>query len=90
MRWLSRLSSVLVGMIFGISGLHAAAVSGEDVYRARCASCHDQISARIPPRDALQKMSASRILRTLDFGLMMSIAYPMRREEREAVVPLRS
>src|SRR5438128_10709468 len=30
-------------------------------------------------------MSATRILRTLDFGLMMSIAYPMRREEREAV-----
>ena len=24
-------------------------------------------------------------MRTLDFGLMMSVAYPMRREEREAV-----
>jgi polyvinyl alcohol dehydrogenase (cytochrome) len=33
----------------------------------------------------LQKMPASRILRTLDFGAMMTIAYPMRREEREAV-----
>ena len=31
------------------------------------------------------EMSPSRILRTLDFGLMMSIAYPMRRDEREAV-----
>jgi polyvinyl alcohol dehydrogenase (cytochrome) len=30
-------------------------------------------------------MSPARILRTLDFGLMMSIAYPMRRDEREAV-----
>ena len=30
-------------------------------------------------------MSATRILRTLDFGLMMSIAYPMQRNEREAV-----
>ena len=30
-------------------------------------------------------MSPSRILRTLDFGAMMSIAYPMRRDEREAV-----
>ena len=61
------------------------AVSGEEVYNSRCASCHDQVSARIPSREALQKMSASRILRTLDFGLMMSIAYPMRREDREAV-----
>ena len=30
-------------------------------------------------------MSPARILRTLDFGLMMSIAYPMQRDEREAV-----
>jgi hypothetical protein len=37
------------------------------------------------PRDALTKMSPARILRTLDFGLMMSVAYPLRRDEREAV-----
>ena len=30
-------------------------------------------------------MTAARILRTLDFGAMMTIAYPMRRVEREAV-----
>ena len=30
-------------------------------------------------------MSPARILRTLDFGLMMSIAYPLKRDEREAV-----
>src|SRR5690349_19143059 len=63
----------------------AAAPSGEEVYKARCADCHDQSSPRIPPREALQKLSSARILRTLDFGLMMSIAYPMKREEREAV-----
>jgi polyvinyl alcohol dehydrogenase (cytochrome) len=40
---------------------------------------------RIPPRDAIRKLSPARILRTLDFGFMMSIAYPMRRDEREAV-----
>src|SRR5688572_4816456 len=59
--------------------------SGEGVYLKYCASCHDQVGARIPTRDALTKMSAARILRTLDFGLMMSIAYPMRRNERETV-----
>ena len=32
-----------------------------------------------------REMSPARILRTLDFGLMMSIAYPMKRDEREAV-----
>ena len=60
-------------------------VSGADVYQKRCASCHQQAGSRAPSRDALQKLSAARILRTLDFGLMMAVAYPMKREEREAV-----
>jgi len=59
--------------------------SGDALYQRYCASCHDQTSARIPSRAALVQMSPTRILRTLDFGLMMSIAYPMRRDEREAV-----
>src|SRR5260221_14098735 len=60
-------------------------VSGADVYQKRCAACHDQPGNRAPSRDSLQKMPAVRILRTLDFGLMMGIAYPIKREEREAV-----
>ncbi len=60
-------------------------VSGADVYQKRCASCHDQAGSRAPSRDALQKLSAARILRTLDFGLMMAVAYPINRAEREAV-----
>jgi polyvinyl alcohol dehydrogenase (cytochrome) len=63
----------------------AARRSGQDVYTAYCASCHDHPGERIPAREALARMSPARILRTLDFGLMMSIAYPIRRDEREAV-----
>ncbi len=59
--------------------------SGADVYQRRCASCHDQGVSRAPSKDALQKLSATRILRTLDFGLMMAVAYPINRAEREAV-----
>jgi predicted flavoprotein YhiN len=70
----------------GVAEAQAARASGEAAYLKYCASCHEQVSARIPTREALTKMSASRILRTLDFGLMMSIAYPMRRDEREAVL----
>ncbi len=62
-----------------------SAVSGADVYQKRCATCHDQAGSRAPSRDALQKLSAARILRTLDFGLMMAVAYPLNRAEREAV-----
>jgi polyvinyl alcohol dehydrogenase (cytochrome) len=58
---------------------------GETVYKMRCAACHEQTNPRIPHRDTLKKMPASRILRSLDFGAMMSVAYPLRRAEREAV-----
>jgi polyvinyl alcohol dehydrogenase (cytochrome) len=63
----------------------AASASGEDVYQKRCARCHDQEGSRAPSKDALQKLSATRILRTLDFGLMMAVAYPINRADREAV-----
>src|SRR5262249_25733605 len=63
----------------------AANASGEAVFEKYCATCHDHPDGRIPPRDALKAMSPQRILRTLDFGLMMSIAYPIKREDRVAV-----
>jgi len=62
-----------------------AAVSGEAVYKQRCAACHDGANETAPPRDALKQLSVARILRTLDFGVMVNIANPLDREEREAV-----
>ena len=61
------------------------AQDGAALYKQHCAACHDEVSPRIPPRSAIQKMSTHRILRTMDFGLMMSIAYPLHRKEREAI-----
>src|SRR5436190_20000399 len=78
-------SAVIGSGLAVVSAAQGARPSGEQVYRTRCASCHDQASPRIPPRDALQKMAALRILRALDFGAMMTVAYPLRRDERQAV-----
>jgi polyvinyl alcohol dehydrogenase (cytochrome) len=75
----------LVVLIATASSISAQSGSGATVYQQHCAACHEQVTARIPTREALQKMSAARIMRTLDFGLMMSIAYPLRRDERQAV-----
>src|SRR6202140_5840055 len=63
----------------------SAASSGEAVYQKRCAVCHEQVNDRIPPREALQKMPAARILRALDAGPMMAIAFTISREDRMAV-----
>ena len=60
-------------------------VDGAAIYARRCASCHDGGDARAPSRDTLRGLTAQRILRTLDFGSMMTIAYVLRRTEREAV-----
>ena len=62
-----------------------AAVSGEAVYERRCAACHDSGREGTPPRDALKQLSVARILRTLDFGVMINVAYVLDREEREGV-----
>src|SRR5262249_12283661 len=80
MRSLSFVLSTLMAAAFC-----AAAPSGEAVYKQRCSGCHDQTNPRIPPKTALTKMPSARIMKTLDFGAMMTIAYPMAREDREAV-----
>ncbi|HEX5109060.1 MAG TPA: PQQ-binding-like beta-propeller repeat protein [Vicinamibacterales bacterium] len=59
--------------------------SGEAVYKTHCAACHDSTSPRIPGRDALKQMPAGRILRALDGGAMLTIAFTMSRDERLAV-----
>lgn len=62
-----------------------AASFGEAVYQKRCAACHDQNNDRIPPREALQKLPSARILRALDAGPMMAVAFTISREDRMAV-----
>jgi polyvinyl alcohol dehydrogenase (cytochrome) len=90
MNRIGRCASVPVGFVLALviaasASAQTPPVNGEAVYKQRCAACHDTGAARTPPRTALQEMSSARILRTLDFGAMMTIAYPMRRVEREAV-----
>jgi polyvinyl alcohol dehydrogenase (cytochrome) len=85
---ISHMSSLGLALALAFAGVAAASPAGADgaaIYGKRCAACHDQTVARIPPRSALQKLSPARILRTLDFGAMMAIAYPINREDREAV-----
>lgn len=67
------------------AALAAQTPSGEEVYKQRCAGCHSRDNPRIPPRASLEKMPASHILRTLNYGAMLPVAYTMSMAEREAV-----
>src|SRR6476646_10322848 len=81
-------SRIAVAFLFAsiASALPAAAqVSGEGVYKQRCATCHDSGSPRVPPREELKKRSVASILRTMDFGVMNNVATKLRQDEREAV-----
>jgi polyvinyl alcohol dehydrogenase (cytochrome) len=83
--WSLLCPAIACALIAGHADGQLRAPDGAAVYAEHCAACHDQVDARIPPRAALSQMSPARILRTLDFGLMMSIAYTMKRDERDAV-----
>lgn len=75
------LSSLSLGAVI----LTAQTPSGDAVFKQHCAGCHDQNNPRIPTRVALQKLPAAHILRTLNYGEMIAIAYTMTIAEREAV-----
>ena len=76
----------LCAIALPLTVLSAAPPDGEAVYRRRCAGCHEQTSPRIPTRQALQQMPSARILRALDSGAMMAVAFTMYRDERTAVI----
>ncbi|MEQ1947330.1 MAG: PQQ-binding-like beta-propeller repeat protein [Bryobacteraceae bacterium] len=62
-----------------------AAPTGEEIYKKRCAGCHEQVTDRIPHRTVLQKLPQARIVRTLDSGAMMAIGFTLSREDRFTV-----
>jgi polyvinyl alcohol dehydrogenase (cytochrome) len=77
---------VLLAILVSAATAAAQGPSGEAVYKRRCAACHEKpADGRTPSLHTLQAMTSTRILRTLDFGAMMTIAYQLRRDEREAV-----
>lgn len=72
------LAAILATSLYG-------AASGEEVFKQRCAGCHEQNNPRIPHADVLRKLPAARILRTLNWGVMGNVAYTMSIAERESV-----
>ncbi|HMB73517.1 MAG TPA: cytochrome c, partial [Gammaproteobacteria bacterium] len=58
---------------------------GETVYSEHCARCHDLPDSRAPGRSVIAQMSVNRIIRTMDFGAMMSVTYSLDRDDRLAV-----
>jgi DNA-binding CsgD family transcriptional regulator len=79
----TRLSAAGILVVVIASVASAQSPDGAALYQRRCASCHDNPTERTPPRQALQAMTSARILRVMDFGAMMTVAYTLTRAERE-------
>ena len=80
------LTLVLLGSLtFLAAQRRLAPADGEEVYQRQCSTCHDSGNPRVPQRDALKRLTAERIRRTLDFGTMLSVGNLLNRAEREAV-----
>src|SRR4051812_1775689 len=68
--------------------LVSPAVSAQDgaaLYRRDCAACHDMGVDRAPARDALQTMTAERVLAAMESGPMISMASRDNGAERRAI-----
>jgi len=63
----------------------AFAQDGAALYRRDCAACHDMGVDRAPGRDALQTMTAERVLAAMESGPMISMASRSNGAERRAV-----
>ena len=61
------------------------AQDGAALYRRDCAGCHDMGIDRAPARDALQTMSAERVLSAMESGPMVSMASRVNGAERRAI-----
>src|SRR5213080_2041238 len=63
----------------------ASAQDGAALYRRDCATCHDMGVDRAPARDALQSMTAERVLAAMESGPMISMASRDNGAERRAI-----
>jgi len=69
----------------GLIRVAAAQDRGAEIYAEQCARCHDVPDSRAPPKSTLEQMAVNRIVRTMDFGAMMSVTYMLDRADRDAV-----
>jgi len=73
-------------VLFGLlSAAGASAQNGAALYREHCSGCHDRGVDRAPARDALQTMSAERVLTALENGAMLSMGSRMSTADRRAL-----
>src|SRR3954470_4184570 len=65
--------ALLCGLFFS-AGLRAQTETGESMYKASCAQCHDAGVGRAPQKDAFRQMPPERVLAAMETGPMITMA----------------
>jgi polyvinyl alcohol dehydrogenase (cytochrome) len=62
-----------------------ASGAGANLYKKRCASCHESGTVRLPPRSQMQDLTTQAILKILENGVMQKQGAPMSHGDRVAL-----
>ncbi len=82
--WITRIALAAAALLLAACASEQQKL-GESIYREHCTTCHDAFESHAPTQAALRQMPVARILRAMDFGVMMSVTYSLDRTQREAV-----
>ncbi len=79
-----RVCGVLICTTFGFV-LSAQTQTGEQMYQASCAQCHDSGLGRAPKRDTFRDMSPERVLAAMETGEMVTMGMRWPAEGRRSI-----
>jgi polyvinyl alcohol dehydrogenase (cytochrome) len=73
------------GVLICTAALSAQTQTGEQMYQASCAQCHDAGVGRAPKRDSFRDMSPERVLAAMETGEMVTMGMRWPAEGRRAI-----
>ena len=76
---------VLAVLVLPVRTVAAQSIDADAVYKANCATCHDQPTGRTPSKDALKERTADHILLALTSGSMSIQGVSLSVAERRAL-----
>src|SRR5580658_10883348 len=79
-----RVCGVMICTVFGVA-LSAQTQTGEQMYQASCAQCHDAGVGRAPKREGFRDMSPERVLAAMETGEMVTMGMRWPAEGRRSI-----
>lgn len=76
---------IIGALVLGALVLSAQTQTGEEMYKAGCAQCHDAGVGRAPQRDTFRQMTPERVLAAMETGEMITMGNRFPAEGRRAI-----